>query len=449
MKKKFIYIFMVILAIVGCRLLYGINYGLNSDMVVKDNLYRYDIFGTNDALDTLIDGKYIYYITSMEKDYSFIKYDYTKDKVIKEYHFSNDLDLGDLKIIKDNNTFYLTSEISSKIYVFNNDIELLKTLASSKKNMTYGLYKNNIFDVNENKIYLNDNIYDELSSTCGDIQEIIYHNSPYLRFYNYERSLGCLYNMDNKSVYYLDYDGIDIIKDNYLEYMMDSLKFRFNNQDYYFTDITENSNLKISEDADYLFTYDSTNKKLRIYNLETRKIIYEKKLDFSDNSYVSNVKIDNYAYFTVYENNKSYLYIWDYLKDSRVNNNMLTNNEKEYKFKNDSLLQDLKNKYQINVYTYDEAVKYFEGIYVIPSYDNILINAKLNELDSLMDNYKDYIGNKIVNIYLEKNIVDNSNQRLLSKTMVNDNKYDIIVNITDDNFKDNLLNELNKIIDKM
>ena len=68
MKKKFVYIFMLVLAIVGCRILYGINYGLNSEMIVKDNLYRYDIFGTNDSIDTLIDGKYIYYITSISND---------------------------------------------------------------------------------------------------------------------------------------------------------------------------------------------------------------------------------------------------------------------------------------------------------------------------------------------------------------------------------------------
>lgn len=447
MKKKFIYIFMLVLAIVGCRLLYGINYGLDNKMMVKDNLYRYDIFGNNDAIDTLIDGKYIYYVTSLTNNYSFIKYDYTNDKTVKEYHFNNGNSLGDIKIIKENGNFYLTSEMSNKIYVFNNDLELLKTISSNQDNLVYGLYNNNIFQIDQNKIYYNNTMYDELSVTCGNIQEIIYHGSPYLRFYNYERSLGCLYNMSNKSIYYLDYDGIDIIKDDYLEYMMDSLKFRFDNQEYYFSDITENSNLKISEDADYLFTYDSTNKKLRIYNLETRKIIYEKKLDFSDNSYVSNVKLSNYAYFTVFENNKNYLYIWDYLKDSRTNYDMYTNNDKEYKFKNDRLIQDLDDKYHVNVYMYDEAVKYFKEIYVIPSYDNILINTKLNELDSVLSDIKIDTNNKKINIYLVKNIVmGDSNERLLATTIIDNNKFDIVVNITDDNFKDNLLNELRKIM---
>ena len=443
MKKKFIYIFMLVLAIVGCRILYGINYGLNSEMIVKDNLYRYDIFGTNDSIDTLIDGKYIYYITSISNDYSFIKYDYTKDKVIKEYHFNNGNSLGALKIVKKNSTFYLTSELSNKIYVFNDDIDLLNTINSNQRNLIYGLYNNDIFSIDKNQIYYNNTLYDELSTTCGSIQEVIYHDNPYLRFYNYDKSLGCLYDINNKNIYYLDYDGIDIIKDNYLEYMMDSLKFRFKNQDYYFSDITENSNLKISEDGDYLFTYDSSSKELRIYNLDTRKIIYEKRIDLSDNSYVSNVKISNYAYFTVFENNKNYLYIWDYLKESRVNNDMFTNDEKEYKFKNNRLLQELKEKYNVNIFTYDEAVKYFNDLYVIPSYDNILINTKLNELDSVLSNIHN-VASKNINIYLEKSIaIGSTNQKVLSTTINDDNNYHIVINITDDNFKE-FVNDENK-----
>ena len=253
MKKRFIYIFMIILAILGCRILYGINYGLNNNMMVADNLYRYDIFGINSALDTLIDGKYIYYITSLVNDYSFVKYDFTKDKVVEEYHFKSESSLGDLKIIENNNKFYLTSELSNNIYIFNDNLDLLQTISSTDDMQAYGLYNNNIFAINNNQIYYNNKQYDEISSSCGKVQNIIYHNNPYIKFYNYERSLGCLYNMNSKSIYYLDYDGIDIINDNYLEYMMDSLKFRFDNQDYYFSDITENSNLKISEDADYLF----------------------------------------------------------------------------------------------------------------------------------------------------------------------------------------------------
>ena len=448
MKKKIMYIFMIILAVFGCRILYGINYGLNTEMIVMDNLYRYDIFKNNDVLDVLIDGQYVYYVTSNANNYSFIKYDYTKDKIIKEYDFNTNDNLSSLKIIKINSDFYLTGPFLNKLYFFNNNVELLKIIEDNHKNKIYGLYDNDIFNIEDNKIYYKNNIYDELLKTCGSIQEIIYHDNTYLRFYNSDRSLGCLYNMNNKEIYYLDSDGIDISHDNYLEYNTDSLKFRFDSQDYYFSDITENSNLNISDDDEYLLTYDSTNKKLKIYNLETQKIIREKKLSLSDNSYVSNVKISNYAYFTVYENNKNYLYIWDYLKENRVNYEMYSNNEKEYKFKNDRLLQEIYDKYNINVYIYDEAVKYFNNIYVIPSYDNILINTKLNELNSVLSSMNTEGINDNINIYFEKNIViADINQKILSKTIITEDKLNIIINISDDNFKDNLLNELQKIKD--
>ena len=448
MKKKIMYIFMIILAVFGCRILYGINYGLNTEMIVMDNLYRYDIFKNNDVLDVLIDGQYVYYVTSNANNYSFIKYDYTKDKIIKEYDFNTNDNLSSLKIIKINSDFYLTGPFLNKLYFFNNNVELLKIIEDNHKNKIYGLYDNDIFNIEGNKIYYKNNIYDELLKTCGSIQEIIYHDNTYLRFYNSDRSLGCLYNMNNKEIYYLDSDGIDISHDNYLEYNTDSLKFRFDSQDYYFSDITENSNLNISDDDEYLLTYDSTNKKLKIYNLETQKIIREKKLSLSDNSYVSNVKISNYAYFTVYENNKNYLYIWDYLKENRVNYEMYSNNEKEYKFKNDRLLQEIYDKYNINVYIYDEAVKYFNNIYVIPSYDNILINTKLNELNSVLSSMNTEGINDNINIYFEKNIViADINQKILSKTIITEDKLNIIINISDDNFKDNLLNELQKIKD--
>lgn len=445
-SKKIIYIIMILIAIIGCRILYGFNYGLNSNMLVMDNLYRYDIFGNKTVGDVLIEGKYVYYVLMNDKEYSFIKYDYIADRIINEYSFISDNAVYDLKIIKDVGNYYLSSILLNKIYVFDSNLSLLDIKISDDSNKKYGLYKNDIFVIDDNKIYYKNKVYDELSTTCGENEEIIYQDNTYLRFYNYERNLGCLYNMDDKNIYYLDYDSIDISHNNYLEYKTDSLKFRFNDKEYYFTDITENSNLKINDAADYLFTFDSTNNKLRIYNLETEKIIYEKQIDLRENTTISSLKISNYAYFVVLDNNKSYLYIWDYLKDSRVNNSMYSNDEKEYKFKNDRLLQELYEKYQINIYTYDEAVKYFDKIYVIPSYDNILINTKLNELALVLPEVMEDIQDKNISIYFEKNILNGTNnEKILSMTEKEHNNYNIIVNITADNFKDNLLKELNKL----
>ena len=82
---------------------------------------------------------------------------------------------------------------------------------------------------------------------------------------------------------------------------------------------TENENLKMHKNGDYLFTYDSINNSLRIYNLDTRRIIYEKEVPEFKNQVIANVNIDKYAYFTVKNKNNTSIYIWDYLQSNRIN----------------------------------------------------------------------------------------------------------------------------------
>ena len=450
MKKRICYFLLIVIAIVGSRVLYGMNFDLNMDTLVDDNLYKYDIIGNKDLLDTYIDGDYLYYLIGdikKEKDnndleYSFIKYDLSNNQKELEYNFLNKDTLYPVKIIKKNNYFYLTSMYNNIYYKFNNKLELIEEVKEETDNQTlYGLYNNSIFTIKENEIYYKNKLYDTLPNTCGINSEIIYKDNTYLKFYNYNKDLGCLYNLDDKSIYYLDYSLIDISYSKYIEYQNNSIKFRYNNSNYYFNDITETNNLKMHSNGDYLFTYDSTNNYLRIYNLDTRRVIYEKKVSFLKDSYISDVNIGDYAYFTVYQDNYKYLYFWDYLKSGTVNKEMISNNEKEYKFKNDKLISEIKEKYDINVYIYDQAVRLFDDIYVIPSYDDILINTRLTSLINILEEYNDLyydIENfKSFNIYFEKEI---SNTSIYS--FYDNDRYNIVINIVDDGFKDNMLYEL-------
>ena len=52
MKKRIGYFLLIVIAIVGSRLLYGINYDLNNETEVITNLYRYDII--NNLLSSLV-----------------------------------------------------------------------------------------------------------------------------------------------------------------------------------------------------------------------------------------------------------------------------------------------------------------------------------------------------------------------------------------------------------
>ena len=455
MKKRIGYFLLVFIAIFGSRLLYGINYDLNTDNQVSEHLYRYNIIGNRDFLAMQLDGNYLYYVTSdhlnngsgKNLEYNFVKYDLEDNKVIYENHFVYEDMLYPIKIIKKNNDWYLVSLYNNSFYQFNRKLELVQEHhGETEFNSLYGIYNNKQFNVSNNQIIYDDKVYDEIPNSCGYNQDIIYSDNTYIRFYNYNKDIGCLYNLNNKSIYYLDYDNIDVISSRYLEYQNNSLKFRYDNNFYYLNDITENYNLKMHKNGDYVLTYDSTNYYLRIYNLDTQKIIYEKKVLEFKNSVIENIKIDNYAYFTLNDGENSYIYLWDYLKEYRLNKNMLLQNEKEYKFENNKLVDEIKEKYNINIYLYDQAVKYLNHAYVLPSYDEILIHTRLLSLKNILET-NNYYADKELNLYMVNELyMENSTNNLnLYKTIIQ-NKEVFFISLIDNNYENTILNIINKEI---
>ena len=451
MKKRIGYFLLIVIAIVGSRLLYGINYDLNNETEVITNLYRYDIINNYELLDMKLDGNYLYYVVSdyledKHKDnieYIFNKFDLSKNKLINSYHFISKDMFYPVKIIKKGNNYLLTSLYNNTYYQFNKDLELIKEINNEKKaGYTYGIYNNNIFSILDNEIYYNNTLYDILPITCGYNQEIIYTENTFIRFYNYNNDIGCLYNMNTKKIEYLDYEKIDISSRRYLEYQNNSLKFRYNNEIYYFNDVTENENLKMHKNGDYLFTYDSINNYLHIYNLDTQMIIYEKKVDEFKNKIITNVDIDDYAYFTVKDGETTSIYVWDYLKENRINRTMIIQNEKEYRFENNQIISEIKNKYNIDIYIYDKAVKAFDNIYVIPIYDEVLINSKLNILKIILDGM-DYTNKKNIDLYFEKDILKNdSNNSIQFYKSDNELKEYAIISLFDNNFEKDIISLL-------
>lgn len=452
MKKRIGYFLLIFIAIAGSRLLYGINYDLNDETEIIANLYQYDIIDNYELLDMKLDGNYLYYVVcdyleDKHKDnieYIINKFDLANNKLISTYHFISKDMLYPVKIIKKGNYYLLTSLYNNTYYQFNKNLELIKEYNGVKESgYTYGIHNNNSFSVLDNKIYYKNGLYDVLPITCGYNQEVIYNENTFIRFYNYNKNIGCLYNMNTKKIDYLDYENIDISSMKYLEYQNNSLKFRYNNETYYFNDITENDNLKMHKNGDYLFTYDSINNYLRIYNLDTKRVIYEKKVKEFQNKIITNVDIDDYAYFIVKDKDKTSIYVWDYLQDNRINQTMIIQNEKEYRFKNNQLINEIKNKYNIDIHIYDKAVKNFDEVYVIPIYDEVLINSKLNIINIILEGMN-YTNEEIINIYFEKNIYWNNNNDSLEFYKSNtDYENYVIISLFDNNFEKDIINILN------
>ena len=453
MKKRISYLLLIIISIVGSRLIFGRDYHLNSDSLKEENLYVYHSFDSGKVLDTYVDKEDFYYVSIVKEEkkinqYKIVKYNLTNNKKENEYIFNSNEKLFSINLFKQNGYIYLTSINSESYYKFDNNLNLIGKATFKVSDIDlYGIYKEKIVYTVNNDIYYDNNIYGSVPVSCGESKEIIYDRDTYLHFYNDNTGFGCLYNLVTNKLEYLDYENVDIVKDKLLEYQGNRLSFKYDGSTYYFNDITESNNLKMHSSGDYLFTIDTDSNVLRIYNIESRKIIYEKTIPEIKGAEISNIMIDDYVFFLINKDSKTTLYVWDYLKETRYSTDMINYDEKEYKFKNNELKEEIKNNYNIDVYIYDQAVDYFDYYYVVPSYDDILINSRLNALKEILDNVnKEKLTNVNIKLFFDKDIVSsNQDDKKVSLTIYKGDYYIMAINITNDSFKENFLEELEKI----
>ena len=450
MKKKIGYLLLIVISIVGSRLIFGQDYHLNSDNLKESNLYVYKAFDNGKIITTFVEDEDFYYLSSINnKQYNVVKYNLISDTEESVYAFNSDNEITTASLFKQDGYIYLISINNDYYYKFDKKLNLLAKASFIVDNIeTYGIYNEKLVYTINNEIYYDDKLYAEVPMSCGKSKEIIYDRDTYVHFYNESTGFGCLYNLTDKKIEYLDYENAHYVKNKLLEYQSNRLSFKYDGSTYYFNDITESNNIKMHSTGDYLFTIDTTNNKLRIYNIESRKIIYEKVVPELKGMNISNIMIDDYVFFLVNDNKKTDLYVWDYLKETRHSSDMIEYNEKEYKFKNNELKEEIKNNYNIDVYMYDQAVDYFDNYYVVASYDDILINSRLTTLKEVLSSFNTEEIKNISNIrlFFDKDIVQNSGDNKPASITVNKKGYYIIaINITNDCFKENIEEELLKI----
>ena len=450
MKKRIGYLLLIVISIVGSRLIFGKDYHLNSDNLKEENLYVYRNFDVNKVLSTyVIDEDFYYVIKTSTNQYAIVKYDLINNKKESEYSFVNQKELLNVNIFMQDSYIYLTATNSEFYYKFDRKLNFMGKASFDIDNMDlYGIYNEQVVYTIKNAIYYNNDLYVEVPASCGQSKEVIYDRDTYFHFYNENTGFGCLYNLNDKKIEYLDYENVSYIKDKLLEYQDNRLSFKYDGNTYYFNDITESNNLKMHNSGDYLFTIDTANSKLRVYNIESRKIIYEKDIPELKGAEVSNIMIDDYVFFILTKDKKTDLYVWDYLKEIRRNNDMINYNEKEYKFKNNELKEEIKNKYNIDVYIYDQAVDYFDNFYVVASYDDILINSRLVTLKEILEdfNQEELATIHELKVFFDKDIISSDGDNKPISIVINkNNNYIIATNITNDLFKENLIEELVKI----
>ena len=448
MKKKIGYVLLIVISIVGSRLIFGQDYHLNSDNLKEENLYVYEKFDNN-ILVTYVNDEDFYYVARVnDYKYNVVKYNLISNKKEEEYIINSKNPLVEVNLFKQNKYIYLTTS-DNDYYKFDKNLNIIDHNTFNVDDISvYGIYNDKIVYASKNVIYYNEEVYDEVPVSCGESKEVIYDRDTYLHFYNEKTGFGCLYNIVEKKIEYLDYENASYVKNKLLEYQNNRLSFKYDDNTYYFNDITESNNLKMHDSGDYLFTIDTTNNKLRIYNIESRKIIYDKTISELKGASISNIMIDDYVFFLVKKDKTTDLYVWDYLKETRRNTSMIEYNEKEYKFKNNELKELIKTNYNIDVCIYDQAVDYFNNYYVVASYDDILINSRLNTLKEVLEDFNEEEIPNISNIRIlfEKDIISSKDENKPESLVINKaNHYNIAINITNDLFKDNIKEELLKI----
>ena len=450
MKKRIGYLLLIVISIAGSRLIFGKDYHLNSDNLKEENLYVYNSLDSGKILATYVDNENFYYVVknNNSNQYSVVKFNLISNKKENEYIFNNKRELDNVKLFNQSKYIYLTATNSDFYYKFDKKLELLARASFNIDGVgIFGLYNEKVVYAINNEIYYDEKLYASVPVSCGDSKELIYNRDTYWHFYNQNTGFGCLYNLNDKKLEYLDYSDVYYIKNRLLEYQDNRLSFKYDGITYYFNDITEADNLKMHNSGDYLFTIDTTNNKLRVYNIESRKIIYEKNVPELKGAMISNIMIDDYVFFIVDKDKKTSLYVWDYLKEIRRNSDMISYNEKEYKFKNNELKEEIKNKYNIDVNIYDQAVNYFNNYYVVASYDDILINSRLITLREILEefNQDELMNLPNIKIFFDKNIASNNGDMPIT---IIDNREDcfvIAINITNDLFKENIKIELLKL----
>ncbi len=459
-KIIFIIIFLlVIISIIYCITTKKIN--LSKNNLIKNNLYKYKI--TNDyekILSMTEDKNYIYVLSSKEsekdiKECKLIKYDLELSNIEKEITFNTKNIEKPSLIIKDGYIKIISSN-NANIYKFDKSLKLINKLENDTDNYDlYGEYKEQTLLVKDNKIYINNKLYDEVLKTCNKATSIIYKDNSFIYFKNVELNISCIYNIEKKTTDYLDNSIIEPINNGYLLYNYNDNKITIKNEKekvLYLNSKKETQNLKTNNDGTKIITFNNDIKELKIYDLENDKIVNKIKLNLNSKEFISLFILNDLAYIVV-TNGISYdLYVWNY-KENKLSESMTSNNNYKYKIDSYELVSKIKEELNVNMYIYDKGIRYFNDFYALPNYNDELTHDRLNKTYEILSSFKKefydkfYINdNNGIEIYFT-DLVAPSNTNTQAKnpsaySLVMNNTYIIALNINLDGYEKTLCHEL-------
>lgn len=423
---------------------------------IKENLYKYKI--TNDyekILNIKEEKNYIYVLSQKENqnntEYKLIKYNLELSNIEKEVTF-NTIKLENVKLIFENDLIKVISKNNINIHTFEKNLKSISKIVKNIKSYdVYGEYNNEILYTKDNKIYINDKLYDEVLKTCNKATDITYKDNSFIYFDNEELNIRCIYNINKRTTDYIDDYNVEIINDGYFLYNNDDILVKKDNEKKYFLDSkNELDNLKINNDGTKLLTFNKELKELKIYDLENNKILNKINLELNTKEYILLQILNDLAYIVVTDGTSYDLYVWDYNKNV-INENMKERNIS--KIESYELVNKIKNSFNVNINIYDKGIRYFNDFYALPSNDIELTLDRLKETYEVLNYFnKDFFDKFNINdnlgieIYLTGKVSPSNLETQISNpsaySLVMNKTYIIALNINTKEYKKTLCHEL-------
>jgi len=279
-------------------------------------------------------------------------------------------------------------------------------------------------------------------------------NNTYLLLYDINTNIHYIYDI-NKNTYE------EIISKNSYKYANGF--YFYDKNTYQIINLKENKTIKYENllqneyhypsylDAKILYYYNIIDNEFNILNLETntlRKI----KLDITKDSSISNlIYQNNYLYFELIDNNGT-IYLLNFENTSLEEINLVEKIKKEEELLT-SAIKDIKEKNNVTIHIKDETNIKFPDFNAEVETNNTKINEGLTKINSILEKYnKDVFDsfnfNKYegLHIYLTSNLTPSDLENQISNpaaySLINDNKFMIVIDISEPNIEELLCHEL-------
>lgn len=459
--KKNLALLITVIALFSC--LYYVRLNKEKDGLIRGNkitefLYEYKLNPEEQEwAGYYLKDDNIYYLLHSENKYNLYQRNiYIKDNV-KKQEFNNN---ASCNLVND----YIQCISDNKITIYNYEYKkLYETEVNDSEDYPKIIkYKDTFLKYKNNNLYLNQNqkeslfqeLPEELNSTFIE-DYYIEKSNTYLLLFNLKDNIHYIYDINKKEIK-------EVISKNSYKY----------NNGFYFYDKNKYQiiNLKDQKDQEYpnmleneyhytsyldkektLYYFNIIEDEINILDLET-SIIKKIKIDLTKDNNISDIKIyKNYMYITIQDYNGT-IFLLDLEKVEYEEENIGERIKKEEE-ELTNIVNDIKEKNNISIYIKNETNIKFPDFKAENENNNQKIKESLNKITNILNKYDhDFFASfnfdkyEGLHLYLTSKLTPSDLENQISNpaaySLINDNKFMIVIDINQPNIEELLCHEL-------